>query len=86
MVLKDIKFDGGMFDAQRLVDLHNWETGDNKTVEEFIDVCEPDMCNQILIGWLDKGWLFKFAQWLDMHLYLDLMRLAVSSLGWDNVK
>ena len=104
MKLKDIKFNGDMFDAQWLVDLHNMETGDDKSLEEFIHIYEPPLVvytsegvplaeayrisstNYLsCIGQLDNGWLFKFVEWLDMGLYLDLMKLVVDSLGWDKI-
>lgn len=84
MKLKDIKLNNNTFDAQWLVDLHNMETGDNKSLDEFIAKCNISILP--FDNDLDKGYLFEFAQWLDMHLYLDLMRLAVDSLGWANVE
>lgn len=89
MKLKDIKFNGSRFNAQWLVDLHNVETGDNKSLAEcpYADeITLSDDCTNPYYGYIDKTCLFRFAEWLDMGLYLDLMRLAVDSLGWDNVK
>lgn len=83
MKLKDIKFKDNKFDAQWLVDLHNMETGDNKSLAEFTNKYDNILPFD---DDLDKGWLFEFAKWLDMGLYLDLMKVAVDSLGWDNVK
>ena len=83
MKLKDIKLNNNTFDAQWLVDLHNMETGDNKSLAEFTNKYDDILPFD---DDLDKGYLFEFVKWLDMHLYLDLMKLVVSSLGWDNVK
>lgn len=79
MKVSDIKFKDNKFDAQWLIDLHNMETGDSKSLNEFINKYDDILPFD---NDLDKGWLFKFSEWLDMRLYLDLLRLAVDSLGW----